>query len=375
MEQVQFTAIVLSALLTLKLLMLPKRSVSNWAASRSRMMMVLGMVLLFVQFMLQYIFKFRSMGVTQAVMLNLIFFVPVSWMFSLAVLYLQRRGHLNVLDKYLGPLTWGLVIMVLLVSTFIDKQSILSETPEKRWAEMIASVLYAAMQCYYLWRLLTNIRGMREALSNYYDRDMSSVVGWMQVSTIVITGIALIVPLMIFLPSNWLAPYALAIFVGIFYFVDSYSSFLLSTSFARMQEAERNEEIIEEDMLLENDGVEIESLSEEAMLRAEHAVQRWIERGGHLQSGMKLPAAAEDMQLPRYLLSAWLKQWGRKYNDWLAGLRVDEAKRVLKEHPDWSNESVALHCGFTDRSYFQKKFKERTGYSPAEYLASGQRPK
>ena len=81
MEQVQFTAIVLSALLTLKLLMLPKRSVSNWAASRSRMMMVLGMVLLFVQFMLQYIFKFRSMGVTQAVMLNLIFFVPVSWMF------------------------------------------------------------------------------------------------------------------------------------------------------------------------------------------------------------------------------------------------------------------------------------------------------
>jgi YesN/AraC family two-component response regulator len=196
----------------------------------------------------------------------------------------------------------------------------------------------------------------------------------MQVSTIVITGIALIVPLMIFLPSNWLAPYALAIFVGIFYFVDSYSSFLLSTSFARMQEAERNEEIIEEDMLLENDGVEIESLSEEAMLRAEHAVQRWIERGGHLQSGMKLPAAAEDMQLPRYLLSAWLKQWGRKYNDWLAGLRVDEAKRVLKEHPDWSNESVALHCGFTDRSYFQKKFKERTGYSPAEYLASGQRP-
>jgi len=68
------------------------------------------------------------------------------------------------------------------------------------------------------------------------------------------------------------------------------------------------------------------------------------------------------------LLAAWLKQTGRRYNDWLADLRINEAKRVLKEHPEWSNEFVAEHCGFNDRSYFQRKFKEKTGLSPAEYL-------
>ena len=28
---------------------------------------------------------------------------------------------------------------------------------------------------------------------------------------------------------------------------------------------------------------------------------------------------------------------------------------------------LAQHCGFSDRSYFQKKFKEYTGMTPADY--------
>jgi AraC-like DNA-binding protein len=368
MEHIQFTAIVLMVLLTLKLLMLPKRAVSNWAASRSRGVMTVGMVLLLLQFALQYALKLRAMGVTQAVMLNLFFFIPASWMFSLSVLYLQRRGHITLLDKFVGLLTWAVVTALILGASFIDKRPLLSDTPEKRMAEIIGSGFFAIMECYYLWRQLTNLRGMRVALLNYFDRDMSGVLRWMQVSSILIATMAVMVPLLIFFSSFWLAPFSVVMFAGIFYFVDSYCSFLLSTSFAKMQEAEQNEEAIEE-YLAETEEGAVESLSEEAMLRVERAVERWIDRGGHLKSGMKLPAAAEDMQLPRYLLSAWLKQWGRRYNDWLTMLRIEEAKHVLEKHPDWNNEAVALHCGFTDRSYFQKKFKERTGYSPAEYLS------
>ena len=36
-------------------------------------------------------------------------------------------------------------------------------------------------------------------------------------------------------------------------------------------------------------------------------------------------------------------------------------------HAEWSNEAVARDCGFTDRSYFQRKFKELTGQTPAEW--------
>ena len=50
-------------------------------------------------------------------------------------------------------------------------------------------------------------------------------------------------------------------------------------------------------------------------------------------------------------------------------LRIDEAKRVMREHPEWNNEAIAQHCGFCDRSYFLRKFKEATGMSPNEYTA------
>ncbi|MCR4810464.1 MAG: helix-turn-helix domain-containing protein [Prevotella sp.] len=52
----------------------------------------------------------------------------------------------------------------------------------------------------------------------------------------------------------------------------------------------------------------------------------------------------------------------------MTDLRVSEAKRILKEHPDWSNETVAIHCGFNDRSYFQTIFKKSTGMTPAEFI-------
>ena len=369
MEQVQFTAIILMSLLTLKLLMLPKRTVSSWAAKRSRLMMVLGMVLLLVQFTLQFVFRFRAMGVTQAVMLNLIFFVPASWAFSLSVLYLQRRGNITPFDKYLGLAVWGIVLVLIIVASNIDGKPLLSASHEMRWAEIIGSVCYASMQCYYVWREIRNLHVMREAMMNYFDFDVGYVLRWMDIGVIIIAAMAALVPLLIFFTGIWLAIYALLIFVGIFYLVDSFCNFLLTAAFAKVQEAEQDEVTAAEGRL-GAEGGEVTALSEEAALRVERAVERWKASGGHLKSGMKLPAAAEDMQLPRYLLSAWLKQWGKHYNDWLTDLRVDEAKRMLREHPDWNNEAIALHCGFADRSYFQKKFKERTGFSPAEYINS-----
>ena len=83
-----------------------------------------------------------------------------------------------------------------------------------------------------------------------------------------------------------------------------------------------------------------------------------------------MPAATEEIGIPRYQLSAWIKQQELTYATWMTNLRIDEAKRVIKDHPQWTNESIAQHCGFSDRSYFQKKFKEQTGLSPSEYQAS-----
>ena len=51
-------------------------------------------------------------------------------------------------------------------------------------------------------------------------------------------------------------------------------------------------------------------------------------------------------------------------------LRARTRENSYGEESGWSNEAIADYCGFSDRSYFQKKFKESTGMTPTDYLAS-----
>ena len=340
-------------LLTMKLLLLPRRAVSNPSMSRSRWQMVIATALLGIQFVMQYRLGLRSLDVTMAVMLNLAFFIPCAALFSLAMLYLLRQGRVSTLEKYIGVPIWFIAMTLVLIGFETDALPLL-------WTEIGASVFYAFMQLFYTSLHIRQLRHTRQTLANYYDRDMEGQLTWMQFTIAILALMALFAPAIIFGQGWFLALFGTFFLVGIFYLVDSFCLYAVSAAPARVMEAEQSEE--------EETENEEKAAPAETMQRVERAAEQWIAAGGHLKSGLKLPNAAEEMQIPRYLLSAWLKQTGKHYNEWLAGLRIDEAKRTLMEHPEWSNEAVALHCGFNDRCYFQKVFKEMTGMTPAQYI-------
>lgn len=60
------------------------------------------------------------------------------------------------------------------------------------------------------------------------------------------------------------------------------------------------------------------------------------------------------------------------FNPWLTRLRLDEAKRQFREHPDWQIETIAQHCGFRTANYFHEVFKQKTGVTPTEWLERGE---
>ena len=112
-----------------------------------------------------------------------------------------------------------------------------------------------------------------------------------------------------------------------------------------------------------------EAIGEEAMIHADAAIARWIEQGNYRNVGLKMPDVAGQMDLPYYLLRSWLRRQNLKFSDWMAGLRVEEAKRIIREHPSWTNETIASRCGFRDRTAFQRKFKDITGMTPADFAS------
>ena len=365
----QFTAVVLMTLLTFKLLVPHKRSQETAVATTARWLMAAATATLALHFLLQLTLGLRAMGVTQSVMLNLTMLIPASYLFSRAVLLLQRHGRLSWWDSWAGPLTWGTTMTMLLAAILYDGQQLLADSPQRQWAEAAGALCYLAMETYYSWRHTTALRAMRRTLNDYYDSDTAGMLRWMQLSIVGLMLLALMVPFAIFAPAEWnglLFIIAIVIYFFIFYLVDSFCYYLTSNAPQKTQEAEESR--------AEEERAETVQQAAEQTMKAvdEHtarAVEQWTAKGGHRTAGITSPVAAAEMGISRYLLTTWVKQSGyESFSRWMTALRIDEAKRVLLEHPDWGTEAVADYCGFNSRQYFHRIFKEHESLTPTQFL-------
>lgn len=378
LQMMQFTAVVLMLLLTVKLLFLREWRIKSRQARQARWLMAGGTALMVVHFAIQLKTGLRLQGVTQSVMLNLAMLIPASYLFARAILLLQRRGELTLADRWTGPAVWTVTMAMLAVAALTDGEPLLSNTPELRIAEKAGAVLYMLMQGYYTWRHSVSLVAMRRALHNYYDRDTDGMLRWMQYSIVGLMLLALLVPVAIFSSGPGMLIVAFAVYFFLFYLVDSFCFYLTSPAPERMQAAEQNADEVEEEASREQTLIpssqraeednSVAVLSPEVMNEVEQAVEAWKACGGYCQTGLLQPLAAQDIGITRYRLTAWLHQRGLKYTEWIALLRIEEAKRIIAAHPDWSNDAVAQHCGFTDRTVLQRTFKKIEGITPQKYL-------
>lgn len=374
LQMMQFTAVVLMLLLTVKLLFLRERRIKSRQARQARWLMTTATALLFLHFAIQLNTGLRLMGITQSVMLNLAMLIPASHLFARAILLLQRRGQLSLADRWTGPVVWTVTMAMLAVAALTDGQPLLSDTLELRLAERAGAVLYMLMQGYYTWRHSVILVAMHRALHDYYDRDTDGMLRWMQYSIVGLMLLALMVPMAIFSSGPGMLTVAFAIYFLMFYLVDSFCFYLTSPAPERIQAAEQNAAEVEEELKsLNNEKLtagtaDAAVLSPEVMSEVEQAVEAWKARGGYCQTGLLQPLAAQAIGISRYRLTTWLHQQGLKYTEWIAQLRVEEAKRIIAAHPDWSNDAVAQHCGFTDRTVLQRTFKRIEGITPQKYM-------
>lgn len=77
---------------------------------------------------------------------------------------------------------------------------------------------------------------------------------------------------------------------------------------------------------------------------------------------------AEAMFVSRAQLNRKIRAiTGQTTTGYIADLRVNKAKLLLKEHPEMSISEVAYHCGIEDTPYFITLFKRKTGQTPGAW--------
>lgn len=70
---------------------------------------------------------------------------------------------------------------------------------------------------------------------------------------------------------------------------------------------------------------------------------------------------------PSYITRIFKKEYGVPPFKYLLGLRIDEAKRMIRANDSLNIGLVAQAVGYEDQHYFSRIFKNVTGLSPSEY--------
>jgi AraC-like DNA-binding protein len=336
----------------------------NAVFNRARWLMAGGIGLLAIHFLLQFTLRFRESGTTQGVLVNLLFFPLACYLINIAILYLQRQGAIRRHEWWMGLGAYAVIILLLVVPAIIKGVSLLTETNALIWGERISVLIFISMLIYYYILQYKDYIRMKRMLDNFYDYDKAQLVRWLSIYSLgMMLLIDLVLPAVIFSSPVVYGIYGIVIFTFVFFNVFNFICFGVSADAQQVQLAEQNANESKTDS-----GSSSVVLSDTDYQQVAKAVEEWIAKGGHLHCGITMQTAANEMRKPRYQLSAWLKTTPYElFNPWLTHLRIEEAKKLLKAHPDWSNDIIAENCGFTTRNYFQTVFKKSTGMTPAEY--------
>jgi len=133
MKEFQLCAFVVMALLTITLLFfISTQSSADNHLKRSRWLMSAGTALMSIQFLFQLLMGFREMGVTQAVMVNLLFFIPCSCLFTQAILNLQQQIQHNGKKAWMPALVaWCLTTVMLVGANLLDGKPLAHKVAER----------------------------------------------------------------------------------------------------------------------------------------------------------------------------------------------------------------------------------------------------
>lgn len=353
----------------------PPRAMRHAGFARARWLLVSGTLLIAVQFFVQHQLGLRQMGVTQAVFLNLLLFMPAALFINMAILNVQRRGRVSPKEWTVGVVICGIVAVGLLATVALDGVPLPGESQPLRSAEYVGAGFFMLMQCYYFILQIREYKRLQLAVDEYFDRERHDLLRWMGLSVHLLTLIALAVPLGIFFEGVALIIFSVVTFFSISYTVISIYSYGISEDANRVEEAEEGEED-EATTTTETSPSDVPtaakgealSMTDEERQQVEKALEQWTAEGAFRQHNLTLGIVAKQIHVSVRLLQLWLRQSEyHKLATLMNHLRVEDAKQVLGEHPDWSTESVADYCGFSSRQYFHQIFVQHTGTTPAKF--------
>lgn len=111
-------------------------------------------------------------------------------------------------------------------------------------------------------------------------------------------------------------------------------------------------------------------MSHEANAAYRATLEKWMEEEKpYLNPDFRLIDLRQILPLNRTYLSQLINaEYGCSFYQFVTNYRIEEAKRLMRAHPEMKMQDVGEQCGFSSPTVFARIFARETGMSPSAFL-------
>ena len=329
---------------------------------RSRRIMGMALLLLAANYSVHFFFGIRFKNVHAAILMNLSTYFLCYYLFSSALITLLDRFYITRKRIRTHIILWiifsGLsgVVLLLFPDGIVQKSTLLALAA---WLVVYGLVLSR--------RVIVAYRRAVRIFDDTHADDIGAYIKWLSIFTYwaLIFGVGC--GLLTFLPDEYVYIWILSSIPFYVYLYHCYQNYLLF--YEQVENAMEDGMISEEEDPCDTKLEQIQKL-ENPSYRSEMAekINGWIDAEGYIQSGLTIKKLADMLQTNRTYLSEYIKTtYGASFRDWITGLRINYAKRLLAQYPRLTVADISERSGFLSPSHFIRLFKENSGCTPAKW--------
>ena len=329
----------------------------NKRYERSRWMIVVALIGLAIQYAVQMVFGFRAMHDDLGAVVNILIYTPCFSLISLGIYNIETTSsNLRKMILMCSGI-YAAIIVVFCVGISLHHSLYIREGLYLMLTLFCVSVFY----CIYM--IIQEMIRRKNMLETMAATDLLPYVRYSRASVIILWLAVLAMPVAIF-STTLLYIVGPAVLLALLFF--NLTFIALGNSYIPTEELLDKEEKIQRC----GGGREkpLQQLSEERRNFIQNSLDQWCMDLGYKDCNVNILTLSRTLYISKNELSQFFDQClHSNFRIWLSEIRLNAAKKMMLEYPDYSNDIISAECGFSCRTHLYRIFKTKEGCSPTEW--------
>ena len=329
----------------------------NKRYERSRWMIVGALIGLAIQYVLQMTFGFRAMHDDLGAVINILLYTPCFSLISIGIYNIETtRANLRKMILICSGI-YAAIIVVFCVGICLHHSLYIREGLYLMLTLFCVSVFY----CIYM--IIQEMIRRKNMLETMAATDMLPYVRYSRASVIILWLAVLAMPVAIF-STTLLYIVGPAVLLALLFF--NLTFIALGNSYIPTEELLDKEE--ESQRCGGAKEKPLQQLSEERRNFIQNSLDQWCMDLGYKDCNVNMLTLSYTLCISKNELSLFFDQClHSNFRIWLSEIRLNAAKKMMLEYPDYSNDIISAECGFSCRTHLYRIFKTKEGCSPTEW--------